>query len=109
MSIKVHLLPGQPNERGGTSGGIAGRESSRTRDCRRPDHTAKRIDDLKALRQWLNVLVAPGASLGGARPKASFTETNGSLWIAKFPARDDSRDVGAWGSTRAADGRSGRY
>ncbi|MGH8318532.1 MAG: type II toxin-antitoxin system HipA family toxin [Steroidobacteraceae bacterium] len=58
--------------------------------------TAKRVDDLKALRQWLKVLVAPGASLGGARPKASFTETNGSLWIAKFPARDDTRDVGAW-------------
>jgi serine/threonine-protein kinase HipA len=58
--------------------------------------TAKRIDDLKALRQWLKVLVAPGASLGGARPKASFTETNGSLWIAKFPAHDDSRDAGAW-------------
>src|SRR5262249_10553640 len=52
--------------------------------------------DLAALRQWLKVLVAPGASLGGARPKASFTETNGSLWIAKFPARDDTRDVGAW-------------
>jgi serine/threonine-protein kinase HipA len=58
--------------------------------------TAKRIDDLTALRRWLKVLVAPGASLGGARPKASFTETNGSLWIAKFPARDDTRDVGAW-------------
>jgi serine/threonine-protein kinase HipA len=58
--------------------------------------TAKRIDDLTALRQWLKVLVAPGASLGGARPKASFTETNGSLWIAKFPASDDIRDVGAW-------------
>ncbi|HEV7138786.1 MAG TPA: type II toxin-antitoxin system HipA family toxin [Steroidobacteraceae bacterium] len=58
--------------------------------------TARRIDDLKALRQWLKVLVAPGASLGGARPKASFTETNGTLWIAKFPARDDTRDVGAW-------------
>jgi len=58
--------------------------------------TAKRIDDLKALRQWLKVLVAPGASLGGARPKASFTETNGSSWIAKFPAHDDSRDAGAW-------------
>jgi serine/threonine-protein kinase HipA len=41
--------------------------------------TAKRIDDLKALRQWLKVPVAPGASLGGARPKASYTETNGSL------------------------------
>jgi serine/threonine-protein kinase HipA len=58
--------------------------------------TAKRIDDLEALRHWLKVLVAPGASLGGARPKASFTETNGSLWIAKFPSRDDTRDVGAW-------------
>jgi serine/threonine-protein kinase HipA len=58
--------------------------------------TAKRIDDLTALRQWLKVLVAPGASLGGARPKASFIESNGNLWIAKFPARDDTRDVGAW-------------
>ena len=37
-----------------------------------------------------------GASLGGARPKANFTETDGSLWIGKFPARDDDRDVGAW-------------
>lgn len=58
--------------------------------------SAKRIDDLEALRQWLRVLVAPGASLGGARPKASFSETNGSLWIAKFPAHDDTRDAGAW-------------
>ena len=41
-------------------------------------------------------LVAPGASLGGARPKANFTEVDGSLWIGKFPARDDDRDVGAW-------------
>jgi serine/threonine-protein kinase HipA len=41
--------------------------------------TAKRIDDLKALRRWLSVLVTPGASLGGARPKANFTEGDGSL------------------------------
>ncbi|MES2975670.1 MAG: HipA domain-containing protein [Pseudomonadota bacterium] len=58
--------------------------------------SSKRIDDLDALRKWLAVLVAPGASLGGARPKANFTEADGSLWIAKFPARDDDRDVGAW-------------
>ena len=56
----------------------------------------RRIEDLDALRKWLAVLVAPGASLGGARPKANFTESDGSLWIAKFPARDDDRDVGAW-------------
>ncbi|MDM0084747.1 type II toxin-antitoxin system HipA family toxin [Variovorax sp. J31P179] len=58
--------------------------------------SSRRIDDLDALRKWLAVLVAPGASLGGARPKANFTESNGSLWIGKFPARDDDRDVGAW-------------
>lgn len=56
----------------------------------------KRIDDLNALQRWLAVLVAPGASLGGARPKANFREADGSLWIGKFPARDDDRDVGAW-------------
>lgn len=58
--------------------------------------STRRLDDLDALRKWLSVLVAPGASLGGARPKANFTQENGSLWIAKFPARDDDRDVGAW-------------
>jgi serine/threonine-protein kinase HipA len=58
--------------------------------------SSRRLDDLDALRRWLAVLVAPGASLGGARPKANFTEADGSLWIAKFPARDDDRDMGAW-------------
>jgi serine/threonine-protein kinase HipA len=58
--------------------------------------TDKKIDDLDQLRKWLRVLVAPGASLGGARPKANFTEADGSLWIAKFPAKDDDRDIGAW-------------
>lgn len=58
--------------------------------------SGRHIDDLDALRKWLTVLVAPGASLGGARPKANFTEADGSLWIGKFPARDDDRDIGAW-------------
>ena len=60
--------------------------------------TNKRTDDLSALRQWLSVLVSPGSSLGGARPKANFRDVDGSLWIAKFPARDDVLDVGAWES-----------
>jgi len=42
------------------------------------------------------LLVAPGSSLGGARPKANFRADDGMLWIAKFPSRDDSWDVGAW-------------
>jgi serine/threonine-protein kinase HipA len=58
--------------------------------------TRKNIDDLDQLRRWLAVLVAPGASLGGARPKANFCDKSGSLWIAKFPAADDDRDIGAW-------------
>jgi serine/threonine-protein kinase HipA len=58
--------------------------------------TRKDINDLEQLRRWLAVLVAPGASLGGARPKANFRCTDGTLWIAKFPAHDDDRDVGAW-------------
>ena len=45
---------------------------------------------------WLNMLIAPGSSLGGARPKASITANDGSLWIAKFPSRNDQGDVGGW-------------
>lgn len=48
------------------------------------------------VRQWLKVLVAPGSSLGGARPKANVLGENGALWIAKFPAADDDHDVAVW-------------
>jgi serine/threonine-protein kinase HipA len=46
--------------------------------------------------QWLRMLIAPGASLGGARPKASVVDPSGHLWIAKFPSVRDEHDVGAW-------------
>ncbi|MFC1610658.1 type II toxin-antitoxin system HipA family toxin [Myxococcota bacterium] len=46
--------------------------------------------------KWLRMLIAPGGSLGGARPKASVLDETGMLWIAKFPSRRDSDDVGAW-------------
>ena len=42
------------------------------------------------------LLVAPGSSLGGARPKANYGAPDGSLWIAKFPSKTDRRDVAAW-------------
>ena len=44
----------------------------------------------------LSLLLAPGSSLGGARPKAGYVAEDGSLWIAKFPSRADIREVGAW-------------
>lgn len=45
---------------------------------------------------WLHILMAPGSSLGGARPKANVQAKDGSLWIAKFPSGNDDKDVGAW-------------
>lgn len=45
---------------------------------------------------WVKQLIAPGASLGGARPKANMRESDGSLWIAKFPSNNDDYDVGLW-------------
>ena len=46
--------------------------------------------------KWLQMLIAPGTSLGGARPKCSVVDPEGQLWIAKFPSRSDEYDVGAW-------------
>lgn len=46
--------------------------------------------------QWLSVLIDPGSSLGGARPKASVIDDNGHLWIAKFPSSRDDKNAGAW-------------
>lgn len=46
--------------------------------------------------KWLNMLISPGSSLGGARPKASVLDEQQNLWIAKFPSRYDDGDTGAW-------------
>ncbi|MBI6528317.1 type II toxin-antitoxin system HipA family toxin [Proteus vulgaris] len=46
--------------------------------------------------RWLKMLISPGSSLGGARPKACVTDEQGHLWIAKFPNLNDTHDVGAW-------------
>ncbi len=45
---------------------------------------------------WLRMLIAPGASLGGARPKAGVLDPTGHPWIAKFPKSSDREDIGAW-------------
>ncbi len=58
--------------------------------------TRKKQDDLDKIKEWLKVLVAPGSSLGGARPKANLVAEDGSLWIAKFPSADDDYDVALW-------------
>ena len=46
--------------------------------------------------RWLELLLALGSSLGGARPKASVLDPESQLWIAKFPSKNDQKDSGAW-------------
>jgi len=63
------------------------------------EHWARQVEEgvgaeLSNEERWLAMLVAPGSSLGGSRPKANY-EDQGELWIAKFPSREDRHDVGA--------------
>ena len=53
-------------------------------------------EDKPEYEHWLSILVAPGSSLGGTRPKAVFAERDHSLWLAKFPGRNDTHDWGLW-------------
>ena len=55
----------------------------------------KFMDD-RATAEELKLLLAPGSSLGGARPKASVLDKNNHLAIAKFPRKDDETDVVRW-------------
>jgi serine/threonine-protein kinase HipA len=52
--------------------------------------------DDEAYLKRLSLLMAPGSSLGGARPKASVKSDKDQLWIAKFPSKNDDVDSGVW-------------
>lgn len=47
-------------------------------------------------KKWIQQLVHPGSSLGGARTKAGVRDTDGLLYVAKFPSRNDDYDVSLW-------------
>lgn len=53
-------------------------------------------DNNTDIKKWLEIILAPGSSLGGARPKANILDENNELWIAKFPSKNDDYDKGAW-------------
>lgn len=57
---------------------------------------AGRVESDDASDEDLRLLLAPGSSLGGARPKASVRDRDGSLAIAKFPSNADDYDVVRW-------------
>lgn len=53
-------------------------------------------EETEANNKWLKLRIAPGSSLGGARPKANILDENNELWIAKFPSKNDTIDKAAW-------------
>ena len=53
-------------------------------------------DQSETIRKWIAVLIAPGSSLGGARPKANVFDAKKNLWIAKFPSKTDTVDKALW-------------
>jgi serine/threonine-protein kinase HipA len=57
---------------------------------------AERVTDGSETEGDLRLLLAPGSSLLGSRPKASVRAQSGSLMIAKFNRVDDDYDVGRW-------------
>jgi serine/threonine-protein kinase HipA len=62
-------------------------------------HGAKVIEtdnDEQQVKKWLQILMAPGSSLGGARPKANILDESGHPWIAKFPSKNDTIDKALW-------------
>ncbi len=61
---------------------------------RRLEHLSEQYEDDKL--EWVEQLIRPGSSLGGARPKATVMDEKGELWIAKFPSKHDDNNVGAW-------------
>ncbi len=64
------------------------------------EYAAQQVEDSNSedpdYLKWLYMLMSPGSSLGGARPKASVIDDAKHLWIAKFPSRYDDYDIGAW-------------
>lgn len=57
---------------------------------------AERVGSASESDEDLRLLLAPGSSLGGARPKASVRDRDGGLAIAKFPHKDDEINTVRW-------------
>ncbi|WP_317172023.1 HipA domain-containing protein [Flavobacterium pokkalii] len=69
---------------------------SSIRELQNAANSFENDDHNDEVKKWLTVLMAPGSSLGGARPKANILDTDKSLWIAKFPSKTDTTDKAAW-------------
>jgi serine/threonine-protein kinase HipA len=69
---------------------------SSIRELQHAAHIFENDTENEEVNRLLSVLMAPGSSLGGARPKANILDNDKSLWIAKFPSKTDITDKAAW-------------
>jgi serine/threonine-protein kinase HipA len=69
---------------------------SSVRELQQAANSFENDDNNEEAKKWLAILMAPGSSLGGARPKANILDENKELWIAKFPSKNDTIDKAAW-------------
>lgn len=58
------------------------------------EQAAIKVDD-ELSDEELDLLLSPGSSLGGARPKCNVFDNDKAVYIAKFPNKNDDFDVGA--------------
>lgn len=69
---------------------------SSVRELQQAANSFENDENNDEVKKWLAILMAPGSSLGGARPKANILDENKELWIAKFPSKNDTIDKAAW-------------
>ena len=65
-------------------------------DLQNAAHQIESDSSSKQLNKYLAILIAPGSSLGGARPKANILDEKRHPWIAKFPSKNDTVDRALW-------------
>jgi serine/threonine-protein kinase HipA len=70
---------------------------------------AEHVMDDRDSDEDLRLLLAPGSSLGGARPKASVRDRDGHLLIAKFPKHGDEVNTVLWEAVALRPRRKSRY
>lgn len=74
--------------------------AANTNDVRRIAEAVARFEEYEATEEDMEILGYAGSSLGGARPKATIQEADGSLWMLKLPSNRDRRaDTEAWEAT----------
>lgn len=69
---------------------------SSIRELQHAANSLENNEESNEVKKWLTILMAPGSSLGGARPKANIVDDHKNLWIAKFPSKNDTIDKAAW-------------